>query len=194
MELIFVTGNAQKFAVAEKLCSQNGIKLMQHVADIDEIQGEDPELIACDKARKAYELVGKPVVVGDDSWSFHGLKGFPGAYMKSMNHWFTAKNFADLTRDLEDRSVTLSQFLVYMDANQTKLFRKDSSGILLKEPEGMSLPASQQILAMDTDGGRSISSVFDAGEGDSPERLAKRPDAWNDLIAWHKGQQSSPVS
>src|SRR5579859_1519227 len=104
-EVIFSTGNATKYRLAAQTCEKNGIKLIQKHLYIDEIQGEEPKKIVLDKAAKAYATLKKPVVVSDDSWAFQGLKGFPGPYMSSINHWFAPEDFLRLTLPLADRSV-----------------------------------------------------------------------------------------
>lgn len=83
-ELLYVTGNTEKVGVANSFCAPHQIKLIQLQLDIDEIQGEDSEIISLDKARKAFAEIGKPLVISDDSWSITGLNGFPGPYMKSI--------------------------------------------------------------------------------------------------------------
>ena len=45
-----------------------------------EIQGE-PEEIAVEKAKHAYNLVKSPLVVEDTSLGFTALNGLPGPYM-----------------------------------------------------------------------------------------------------------------
>lgn len=84
--IYFATGNPDKIKIAETVCEPINIKVQAVDLDIDEIQGEDPEMIVRDKAKKAYEKLGMPVVVSDDTWSIKALNGFPGAYMKSINY------------------------------------------------------------------------------------------------------------
>ena len=74
----FATTNKEKLLIAQTVCSQFDIEVFQANADIDEIQGEDPGPIVKDKARRAYELLLKPIVVSDDSWAIPALNGFPG--------------------------------------------------------------------------------------------------------------------
>ena len=91
--LLCATSNPRKFAIGKRAFSRFDITLQKVAIDIDEIQGEDPEVILRDKAVKAYEIVRQPVLVSDDSWSIPALGGFPGAYMKSMNVWFKPEDF-----------------------------------------------------------------------------------------------------
>lgn len=190
MKLIFVTGNADKFSNARTICKKFGVEISQVVADIDEIQGEDSEAIARDKARKAYELVGKPVIITDDSWDIIGLNGFPGAYMKSVSQWLTPQNFMNLMQDVEDRSVLLRQYLVYQDDKESVVFLKEHLGTVAAEPRGKSDNTWLNVVAMDADRGKTLAEAIADGDLDNPERSAKTGDAWEDLLIWLKDRKS----
>lgn len=189
MKLIFVTGNAEKFANAKGICQKHGFEVEQLVADIDEIQGEDPEAIARDKARKAYELVGKPVIITDDSWDIVSLNGFPGAYMKSVSQWFTPQNFIDLMQRATDRSVLLHQYLVYQDDKEAVVFQKDHLGHIVTTPRGYKDNAWLAVVAMEADKGRTLAEVAAAGDLENPARSAETGDAWVDLLQWLKDKK-----
>src|SRR3990167_7888269 len=118
----FVTNNQEKIQIAQTVCAEAGITVKAVALDINEIQGENPELIIRDKAQRAFEKLNMPVVVSDDSWNIRALKGFPGAYMKSINHWFTPEDFLRLMDGVEDRRITLHQYLAYTDGSLTKVF------------------------------------------------------------------------
>lgn len=171
--------------MGQTLCKKHGIDLEQVVLDIDEIQGEDPEKIVRDKAHKAFEATKKPVIVSDQSWNFVGLKGFPGAYMKSMNYWFSPQHFIDLMQHVEDRTVILYDFLAYSDEIETIIFRRDLKGIILTEPRGISGYPEQKVIAMDIDHGLSIAEVYDKGDGDNPDRFKDNSSPWEDLAIWY---------
>ena len=183
--LLCVTGNTDKFNTGRTWFNEFGVTLEQVVTDIDEIQGEDPELIIRDKAAKAFEATGKPVVVTDDSWSIPGLNGFPGPYMKSMNHWFTVDDFLRLTKDLKDRSIILHQFVAYQDEYECVVFSKDIPGTMLTEARGESGPAIKQIMVFDIDYGKTMSELEDSKTANDPVRLKKRGDSWEDLARWY---------
>lgn len=191
MKLLFVTGNAEKFANAQAICKKYGFIVEQIVADIDEIQGEDSEKIAKDKARRAYELVGKPVIISDDSWSIAALNGFPGAYMKSVSHWFSPQNFIDLLQGSADRSVTLHQYLVYQDEHETVVFQHDHLGKVVTDVRGDSKTAWHNVVAMEADNGKTLGEVIAEGGIGNPERNEKLGDAWHDLLAWLKAKQQA---
>ncbi len=180
-EVIFSTGNDEKFLTAKHVCDQYGIKLTQKSADIVEIQEESPERVAVDKASKAFALFKEPVVITDDSWAFSGLKGFPGVYMHSINEWFTPEDFLRLVLPLSDRKVVLTQYLVYKDGNEQKIFTRQTEGELLKEIRGNSKHPSHTVITIAGDNGLSIAEAYDQATDKSTRKSAH---IWQDFAEW----------
>jgi inosine/xanthosine triphosphate pyrophosphatase family protein len=183
-ELAYVTGNAIKFLQGKAACEAFGIALTQTGADIIEIQANTGEPVARDKAQKAFEQLGKPLVISDDSWSIPGLKGFPGPYMKDINEWFTPQDFLRLTSELKDRRIILRQIVVYQDAHVQKLFSFDIEGMLLKDARGMSKYPHSYITSFD--GGKTSSAEHHA-RGTTPH--ASQRDVWHDFAEWYTVRQ-----
>ncbi|CAN5611646.1 XTP/dITP diphosphatase [soil metagenome] len=181
-QLLFSTGNAEKFLTAKHVCDSASISLEQINIEVTEIQEENPEKVALDKSTKAFSEVGKPLVITDDSWAFAGLKGFPGVYMHSMNEWFTPEDFLRLTLPLENREVTLTQYLVYIDGRQQKVLTQQTKGVLLKEIRGTSAHPSHTIITIDGDYGLSIAEAYDRVEDKSSRRSAQ---IWHDFVNWY---------
>ena len=178
-ELTYVTGNAIKFHQGALACETFDIKLLQTKLSIDEIQAETGEPVARDKAQKAFEQLGTPLVVSDDSWSIPGLGGFPGPYMKDINDWFTPDDWLRLTITLEDRRAILRQIVVYQDRHGQQLFSVDIEGILLKESRGKSPYAHAHIVSFD--GGKTASAEYHA-LGKSAHDTRRH--AWHDFAQW----------
>lgn len=182
--MAFVTGNNNKFHTAALVLESIGLKLIKKPLEIDEIQSEDIEYIARDKAQKAFAVLQKPLLVNDDSWSIHGLNGFPGPYMKSVTHWFSAQDFINLTAPLEDRRVTLHQIAVYQDESGQKLFKKAIAGVLLDKATDFPGPSWANVVSLTKDG-RSLAEVRDT----TPEQLASENDTvWHDIASWLEDQ------
>lgn len=179
-KLYCATGNAQKFSLGKLAFDKQGIDLEQVFVDIDEIQSEEPEVILADKARKAFDTVGAPVIVSDDSWSIPSLNGFPGAYMKSMNHWLTPNDFLNLMKGKDDRTVYLDQRLAYIDKEGIVTFNKRLTGKIVTSPKGETGPPIMRIVELEDDG-MTISEAFDAGIAN---RKGIERDAWKDAAAW----------
>lgn len=179
--LVFVTGNTEKFETAKHACSKHGIELVQNKIEIDEIQAEDPKKVALDKASKAFKNIGRPVIITDDSWWFSGLHGFPGVYMHSMNTWLSPADFLRLTLPLKDRKVTLTQYLVYDEGDQQQIFTQQTRGELLKEIKGSSSHSSHTIITLEGDGGMSIAEAYEKTADKSSRQSAQ---IWHDFANW----------
>lgn len=186
----FATTNEQKIRIAQAVCADSDIAIKPVALDIDEIQGEDSEVIVRDKAKRAFEQLGMPVVVSDDTWSIRALKGFPGAYMKSINYWFGPEDFIRLMNGIEDRHITLHQYLAYTDGNVTEVFKNDFEGQVAKEVRGKSEKSpNMTVTILDSDNGKTIAEVFEQGAEAMTERHKNRVDAWHKFIEWNKSDQ-----
>lgn len=182
-KLVFCSGNVEKFSNARLVCELYGIDLEQAELSIDEIQSEDGDKIISDKLDKAYAILKKPVIVSDDSWEISGLNGFPGPYMKSINHWFTTQDLLNLTSQLEDRSVYLIQRLGFKNENVTKFFTSKTKGTILRQSRGEYGVASHKLISMDGDNGLTIAEVYDKGLDTVEREIAG---SWHEFIEWYK--------
>lgn len=187
--IAFASSNPDKFAIAQTVCGKFDIEVQQVFLDIDEIQGEDPELIVKHKAQAAYTEYGKPIVVSDDSWAISALKGFPGAYMKSMNYWLMADDWLRLMKGVSDRTIVLQQYLAYADGHQIVVFSNDIPGVLLESPKGKNdRSRNMEVITLDGDNGKSIAEVFETGGDAVVERYRNRNDVWHEFVKWYKEQ------
>jgi len=179
-EVVYATSNYIKFHHALTVCQKAGIRLVQAELDVPEIQGTDTEAIARDKADKAFQHFKHPVMISDDSWSIPGLKGFPGAYMKDINDWFTGQDWLNLTSSLTDRRIILRQSVVFQDHGGQHFFYKDIEGTLLTEPRGESKYPHAYITSVD--GGKTSTAEHHA-QGKSA--AVSQANVWDDFAAWY---------
>lgn len=186
MRLPYVTGNQIKFNLAADVLREFGVELEQIKLDITEIQSEDGEPVARNKAARAFEQLQKPLIVSDDFWLIPGLNNFPGPYMKSINTWFTPDDWLRLTEALTDRRIILRQVAVYQDAHQQKLFATDIEGMLLHEARGTSPYPHSTIVSFDG-GKHSNAEMHQRGNGESGAR--HHHTTWHDLGAWLAAQE-----
>ena len=186
----FATTNQEKLKNAQIVCVEAGIAVEPIALNIDEIQSEYPELIVKDKAKRAFELQGKPIVVSDDSWSIKALNGFPGPYMKSINHWFSPEDFLRLMHGIEDRRIILHQYLAYASDESTKVFKTESFGEIVQSVrEGEQALPSQAVIAIDSDDGKTIAEALTQDDETIRQRYKKRRDVWHDFAEWYKNIQ-----
>ena len=190
--LNFATTNPEKIQIAKTVCSTTDLTINPVSLEIDEIQGEDPELIVRDKAKRAFEQTGGPVVVTDDTWDIPALNGFPGAYMKSINYWFKAEDFLRLMHGIEDRRVILRQYLAYCDGKTTQVFSNELPGKMLNEARGASEKSpNMAVIVLDSDNGRSIAEVFEQGQEAVIARYKNRRDVWHVFVEWYTKSENA---
>jgi XTP/dITP diphosphohydrolase len=144
----FVTGNTRKVRDLKLACEPYGIDIEQLQLPVDEIQSHDSSEIALKKARHAYELAARPVVVQDTFWNIIALRGFPGAYMSYVTQWLRAEEFLKLMEGKHDRTVMGTETLVYYDGKRHKTFSQDVSGTILPEPRGTGLFSIDRIVIL----------------------------------------------
>ena len=185
----FATSNMEKLLLAQTVADKAGIKIKQVKLAIDEIQGEEPEIIVRDKVKKAYDMFSGPVVVSDDTWDIPALKGFPGPYMKSIKHWFDPDDFIRLMTGVKDRRAILHQFLAYYDGKQIVVFKNDIPGKIINEARGKNLRSpNTMVTVLDADNGKTIAEIFELGEEAVLERYRNRNDVWHEFIDWYRNR------
>lgn len=182
MKLIFATSNPHKFQYGYEQMRLQGIELVQKSVDIVEIQSERVEEIARHKAKTAFEMFKKPVIVNDASWSISALSGFPGPYMSSVETWFSTEDFLRLMHGLQDREIVLTEILVFTDGKQTKVFEDSLQGIILNQAQGETDFKSLDPIVSFRSDGKSLSQARRAGLPVSDQDFTN----WDEFAAWYK--------
>lgn len=145
---------------------------------IDEIQSHDPTEIAIKKAAAAFQQLKKPLVVNDAYWTIPSLNGFPGGYIKDIAEWFTPEDFISLLQDKTDRSIIITECVVYQDETAVKVFSKEFRGTIAEQPQGK---------------GNSIERVavfnnLTLGEHNDAGQFSEKPEdqIWYEFAQWYK--------
>jgi non-canonical purine NTP pyrophosphatase (RdgB/HAM1 family) len=146
LPLAFVTGNSRKLQDLQRALDEFNLSVEQLDLPVDEIQSHDPEAVVLAKAKHAYKLAGRPVVVNDTFWNILALRGFPGAYMSYVAGWFKAEDFLQLMDGKPDRTVVGTDTLAYYDGDRTKLFSQDHTGKIATEARGDGLSFDQVLI------------------------------------------------
>lgn len=89
----FITGNAHKATQVAKFL---GLPVEHHKLDLDEIQSLDLHTVVEHKAKQAYEILKKPILVEDASLTLTAMGRLPGTFIK----WFIEEMGVDGLRRL----------------------------------------------------------------------------------------------
>ena len=129
---MFVTTRAEKAQEAERL----GFRLERLDISLPEPQALDPSEVVAHKARAAFDLLSRPVLVEDTGLAIHAWNGFPGAFVKWLE---TSAGIPALPRMLDgftDRRATAVCAIAYCDGGQTVTARGEVPGTIALEPRG----------------------------------------------------------
>lgn len=123
-EIYFVSNNLNKYSEIKSMLNDKiiGLELKFCKQDIIEIQDEKIENIAMEKAKSAYNIVKKPVLIEDDGLFINSLNGFPGQYSKFIFKSIGNKGIIRLLLGSSDRSAFFKSIFVYNDGIIAKVF------------------------------------------------------------------------
>lgn len=115
----FVTGNKDKLKEAQTILVEFNVEQIE--LDLPELQG-DPEKVAEEKAKMAYEKVKKPVFVDDTGLAFNALGGMPGIYIRYFIDNAGPEATSKMLDGFDDKSAYAFTSIGYCDGKQTKVF------------------------------------------------------------------------
>jgi XTP/dITP diphosphohydrolase len=123
-EIYFVSNNLNKYSEIKSMLDDKIIDLDLKFCkqDIIEIQDDKIENIAMEKAKSAYSIVNKPILIEDDGLFINSLNGFPGQYSKFISKSIGNKGIIRLLKSSSDRSAFFKSIFVYNDGIIAKLF------------------------------------------------------------------------
>ena len=124
-----MSSNKNKFQEAERILSNLGIQINFFKTTLEEIQSNDLNDIAEQKAINAYDLVQKPVIIEDDGLFIDSLNGFPGPYSSYVYDTIGNKGIMNLLENCETRDAKFVSIIAYCDSDcDVKLFESSIPG------------------------------------------------------------------
>lgn len=131
--LIFVTGNMHKVHWVEKFL---GRKLEHHKLDLDEIQSLDPVEVIEHKAKEAYKILQKPVLVEDTSVVYPVMGRLPGPFIKYFQEELGPEGICKLLDAYDDRSAVQTVLFGIFDGTDFHVVEGVGKGSIASEPVG----------------------------------------------------------
>ena len=131
--LIFVTGNNEKAEEAKAILGlQVKIKKIKH---LPEIQSMDLDEVVREKAKAAFEIIEKPLLVDDVAFYIDAWKDFPGPFIRFM----IPMGVEGILKTLENetnRKVLLCCGIGYHDGKKIHVFIGKIKGKISKDAGG----------------------------------------------------------
>lgn len=128
----YVTGNKSKFEEAESYFKKYApdIQLVGGDLEIVEPQTLDQRAIALHKAKEAWKILRKPLLVDDEGIYFHAYNNFPGVFTKFVYQGIGLKGLFKLLD--EDNRMLSKLFLVYVDdMGDCQVFEGGCEGVIV---------------------------------------------------------------
>lgn len=129
--MILVTGNKNKIKEFEYIL---GFKIENIDLELEEIQSIDVEEVARHKARTAYNILQKPVIVEDTGVYFEELNGLPGALIKFFVKNLSLEKICSLIG--ENRKAKTIACIVFFDGEKEIIVKGETKGVIAKQPRG----------------------------------------------------------
>ena len=133
MDIYFVTGNADKLREAEQILR---VKLKSAKLELEEIQGLDSDKIAEHKAKQAWSLIQKPLVIWDQSLYIHCLNDFPGPLIKWFWEKVSLEKICQIANFFNDYEISTKTTLTYYDGTRIEHFYGEVYGTIPSKPRG----------------------------------------------------------
>lgn len=134
MSITFVTGHPKK---AEQISRYLDYEVDHHKLDLKEIQSLDPVEVTTFKAREAYSLLQKPVLVEDVSVYFEALGRLPGPLIKWFLDELKVDGLCKLLDGYDTRKATVVPFFgLCVDGENVEIFTAETTGEIVARPRG----------------------------------------------------------
>lgn len=130
---LFVTSNENKWREAQLIL---GRALDRITLELPEIQAATTMEVAREKAKVAYALLKRPVIVEDAGVELTALNGFPGPFIKYWEKLGGLESICRAADGLKDRRATAVCALVAYDAAGAKPFEGRAVGTIADAPRG----------------------------------------------------------
>lgn len=137
-KLVFVTSNAGKAHEARERLEPLGFEVEQRDLDILEVQADDLDVVATEKARAAATNLRGPFFLEDAGLFVAGLRGFPGVYSAPTFRTIGCEGLLRLMRGMRaGRNAEFRAVIAYHEPKTAlRLFRGACAGTIATRARG----------------------------------------------------------
>lgn len=133
-DFVLITGNQYK---ADYLAKWLGLPVAHQKVDLEEIQSLDAREVAEHKARAAFSIVQKPVLVEDSALTFEALGKLPGTLIKWFLEELGCDGLAKLAQRLPSQRATASiVYALYDGDGEVRFFDAQVRGSIAPKSRG----------------------------------------------------------
>ena len=189
MELTYVTGNYGKYISVKEQFAKENIDIDFFTYDLEEPDINDIKYISKSKAKKAYEILNKPVFVADTGFyieDYPNNPGYPGAFVKRSGISSDIENLLKVMEKVENRTCYFLDCLTFYDGNEFYQFFGASIGTLSHELKGESLKKAKSNLWYVFIPKNHTKTLAEMTDFERNNRNDDHTSATNEFIKWYK--------
>jgi len=139
--IYFATSNDHKVSELKEALIGTGVDVERVNVDIDELDAEDVEDVACHKVMRSYEEADEPdelVIVDDTGLYVDALNGFPGSHAGFFLDKCGVEGVLQLMEDIYDRQAEFRACIAAYDPEKDKVytFNGRCQGHIISQPQG----------------------------------------------------------
>ena len=155
-DLVFVTSNLGKLREAEAVL---GRRLDHTELDLPEVQTLDIYEVVRGKAKAAWALLERPILVEDTSLELAGLGGFPGPLVRWLLSTVGPRGICRMARCFDDQRAT-ARCLICATDGETEVFGEGVvAGVIVESPRGAGGFGWDSAFAPEDQGGRTYGEM-----------------------------------
>lgn len=137
MEILFITGNKEKLAIANTVLKELDIKVKSKKIECPEIQSDDNETIAIESAKYASNITKSNVIKIDTGFYIEALNGFPGPYAEYVERKIDAEDILKMMENKSNRNAYYKEVLAYCEyGNEPVIFTTFTYGTIYEKLSG----------------------------------------------------------
>lgn len=136
MDIYFLSSNAFKINEVQTILNSSNITIHSVSKKINEIQSNDMTEIALDKALKAFQQIGRPILVEQTGLLIKDFGNLPGGLTQIFWDSLEADKFSDIFSKIGSAEVTAKTVLAFCDGKQIHTFEGTVDGHIVCPPRG----------------------------------------------------------
>lgn len=187
--LTYITGNYGKYISVKEKFEKAGITIDYFKCDLDEPDINDIKFISKEKARQAYEKLGKPIFVADSGFyieKYPNNPGYPGAFVKRSGVSSDIDSLLETMKNENDRGCYFLDCLTFYDGENYFQFFGISKGSLSYEQKGGKNKKAKSNLWYVFIPNNCTKTLAEMTDDERNNRLDNRTSATDEFIEWYK--------
>jgi XTP/dITP diphosphohydrolase len=132
----FISSNPSKITEVQQILGAVGIEICPLALKIEEIQSDNPKHLIEDKALKAFQQIGRPLIVEHTGLHLSYMNDLPGGLTQIFWDRLQADRFAELFGKTSDNRVIAKTHVGYVDGKKIHIFDGEIAGHVAAPPRG----------------------------------------------------------